>query len=85
MCWAPGCSQFLTVNAARGSAGIRTESGVFHSKLLFQLIKVPGISRLQGGLDPAGPLSAMCNDSRLKLARLAISGFSDSHYLQMTA
>lgn len=28
--------------------------------------------------------SASCSDSRLKTARLAISGFSDSDYLQMT-
>ena len=30
-------------------------------------------------------LTPNCNDSRFKPGRLAISGFSDSNYLQMTA
>lgn len=32
----------------KGPAGIRTESGSIHSKLLFQMIKVLGDARLQG-------------------------------------
>lgn len=33
-------STLTKTSRARGSAGIRTESDIFHSKLLFQFIKV---------------------------------------------